>query len=118
MGSCADENVFDNEDNGALDYEIVDLQVFWCLYLLFLQPDDSLLSELDLSTSLEVSTFLNDLVPNDKLYSQYLNGTISFDDLMREVHCVENVTHESDISDHDDDSDFEKCMLHIFIYNL
>ncbi|OON13480.1 tetratricopeptide repeat protein, partial [Opisthorchis viverrini] len=38
--------------------------------------------------------FLNDLIPDESLYSRYLNGLITFDELMREMHRKESCTQQ------------------------
>ncbi|CAH8643049.1 unnamed protein product [Heterobilharzia americana] len=78
----------------AEDFEVIDLHDF--------DPNCSQHMEMDESSYL--SSFLNGLVTDETLYSRYLNGVISFDDLMREMHHSVNVEDDCSRSSDSDSS--------------
>ncbi|CAH8870175.1 unnamed protein product [Trichobilharzia szidati] len=84
--TCSREewNVDGGELQLAQDFEVIDLEDF----------DSGPVDNLETDDSSYMSSFLNGLVTDETLYSRYLNGVISFDDLMREMHHSTNVDDE------------------------
>ncbi|KAF5398501.1 hypothetical protein PHET_06606 [Paragonimus heterotremus] len=86
-----------NDSGENTDLQIIDLHPV-SYYCLMFTPGCQLLStdyelcDLDASTAehnVPGDSFLADLFPDETLYSRYLNGLITFDDLMREMHRKE-----------------------------
>ncbi|CAH8574161.1 unnamed protein product [Schistosoma turkestanicum] len=102
-----DARITDEWDNEgelelAQDFEVIDLNDFGSGYGCVSEADDSTY----------ISSFLNSLVTDETLYSRYLNGIISFDDLMREMHhstALDNDScrsSDSDCSSKDNEPDY------------
>ncbi|CAL8093766.1 unnamed protein product [Calicophoron daubneyi] len=81
------------------------------LEIIDLQPDVNIPEICDLNDVGDPQSFLTDLIGDDSLYSRYLSGQISFDELMREMHRKE--THATpysgrhEMEEEDDDAQSE-----------